>query len=156
MIILLDIDGVLVTTPPWRPTESLADGFMRFNDYAAKYLHLLIEKTGADIVLTSTHRINYSIEGWKNIFSLRGIHTNSISRLNQIKTIQDMLSRAIEIKEWFDNEGAQHNFVIIDDDPSLNDFPLFLKQKWVKTKPLIGFNEEAMTEAFKILQLNIQ
>jgi hypothetical protein len=29
MIILLDIDGVLETTPSWRTVESLSDGFMK-------------------------------------------------------------------------------------------------------------------------------
>lgn len=105
MIILLDIDGVLVTTPSWRTTEILSDGFMKFNEKAAINLQQLIIKTSADIVLTTTHRINYSIDAWKNIFKQRGILTNSVSKINDKISVQTMLDRASEIKEWFDNSG---------------------------------------------------
>ena len=154
MIILLDIDGVLVTTPSWRTTEILGDGFMKFNERAAINLQQLIIKTGADIVLTTTHRINYSIDAWKDIFQQRGILTNSISKLNDKTSIQTMLDRASEIKEWFDKGGERHNFVIIDDDLSLNDLPTILKEKCVMTKSLIGLDEEATSNALKILQTN--
>ncbi|QNA43065.1 HAD domain-containing protein [Lacibacter sediminis] len=151
MIILLDIDGVLVTTPSWRATEILADGFMKFNDNAATNLQRLIIETEADIVLTSTHRVNYSIETWKKIFRQRGILTNSIAKLNEKKSIETMLNRATEIKEWFDNGGHKYNFVIIDDDLSLNDLPVAIKSRCVITSPLIGLNEDATNNALKIL-----
>jgi HAD domain in Swiss Army Knife RNA repair proteins len=61
MTILLDIDGVLVTTPSWRTTEILSDGFMKFNEAAVTNLRRLITETNADIILTTTHRITYSI-----------------------------------------------------------------------------------------------
>ena len=151
MIILLDIDGVLVTTPSWRATEILSDGFMKFNDNAATNLQRLITETEADIVLTSTHRVNYPIETWKNIFRHRGILTNSISKLNEKLSIETMLDRATEIKEWFDNGGHKYNFVVIDDDVSLNGLPAVIKSKCVLTSPLIGLNEEATNNALKIL-----
>ena len=154
MIILLDIDGVLVTTPPWRIAEILADGFMKFNDKAATNLQRLLMETKADIVLTTTHRINHSIDTWKDIFRQRGIFTNSVSKLNDKNSIQTMLDRATEIKEWFDNGGAKSNFVIIDDDLSLNGLPTIIKNKCVITKPLIGLDEEVTIKALKILQTN--
>jgi hypothetical protein len=152
MIILLDIDGVLVTTPSWRATEILADGFMKFNDNAAANLQRLIKETEANIVLTSTHRDSYPIETWKKIFSQRGILPNSISKLNEKTSIETMLDRATEIKEWFDNGGHNCNFVIIDDDLSLNSLPAVIKSKCIMTSPLIGLNEEATNKALKILQ----
>lgn len=152
MIILLDIDGVLVTTPSWRATDILADGFMKFNENAAANLQRLIIETEADIVLTSTHRVNYPIETWKAIFRKRGILTNSISKFNEKTSIETTLDRATEIKEWFDNGGHKYNFVIIDDDLSLNGLPAVIKSKCVMTSPLIGLNEEATNKALKILQ----
>jgi hypothetical protein len=59
MTILLDIDGVLFTTPIWQQVEILKDGFMKFNENATDNLALLYHKTKANIVLTSTHRIKY-------------------------------------------------------------------------------------------------
>jgi hypothetical protein len=152
MIILLDIDGVLVTTPPWRATEILADGFMKFNDKAATNLKRLLLETGSDTVLTTTHRIHYSIETWKCIFNERGVLTNSISKLNSKSSINEMLDRASEIKEWFDSGGDKHNFVIIDDDLSLSGLPAVLKDRCVMTKSLIGLDEEATNHAIRILQ----
>ena len=154
MIILLDIDGVLVTTPSWRSTEILADGFMKFNDKAATNLQRLITETKAGIILTTTHRNIYSIDTWKSIFKQRGILINSISKLNDKDPIQTMVDRATEIKEWFGNGGNKHNFVIIDDDLSLNGLPTALKDRCVMTRPLIGLDEEATTNALKILQKN--
>jgi 16S rRNA C1402 (ribose-2'-O) methylase RsmI len=154
MTILLDIDGVLVTTPSWRNTEILADGFMKFNEKAATNLQRIIIETEADIILTTTHRINYSIDTWKDVFKQRDILTNSISKLNDKTSIQAMSHRATEIKEWFDNGGYKHNFVIIDDDLSLNSLPAVLKAKCVITRPLIELDEEATNNALKILQTN--
>lgn len=154
MKILLDIDGVLVTTPAWRSTEILADGFMKFNENAANNLQRLITKTDAEIILTTTHRITYSLDIWKDIFKERGILINSISKLSDKISVETMLDRAGEIKEWFEINGDKNNFVIIDDDLSLNGLPEIIKDKCVMTKPLIGLDEEATIKALKILQTN--
>ena len=71
MTILLDIDGVLVTTPSWKQVEHLSDGFMKFSDVAVSNLATLYKETKASVVLTTTHRINYSENQWKEIFKFR-------------------------------------------------------------------------------------
>lgn len=152
MTILLDIDGVLVTTPSWRSTEILADGFMKFNEKAAANLQRLVAETKADIILTTTHRVSYSIDTWKDIFKQRGILGNAISKINNKNSVRDMLDRATEIKDWYDKIGDQYNFVVVDDDLSLNGLPAVLKSRCVITKPLIGLDEEATAKALKILQ----
>jgi len=116
MTILLDIDGVLVTTPAWRTTEHLPDGFLKFNERAASNLSKIIDKTNAAIVLTTTHRINYSVDKWKELLRTRGICPSSVSKLNDLTTLSDMADRATDIKEWVDKEKNDRNFVIIDDD----------------------------------------
>jgi hypothetical protein len=85
MTILLDIDGVLVTTPSWTQTEILADGF---------------------------------------------------------------------IDEWVKQFGQNENYVIIDDDLSLGSLTTEVKERWVSTKPLIGFDKDAKEKALTILQKN--
>src|SRR5437773_605971 len=104
MTILLDIDGVLVTTPAWRDVEHLSDGFLKFNERAASNLSKIIDTTNAAIVLTTTHRINYSVDQWKELLQTRGIYPSSITKLNDLTTLSDMADRAKEIKEWVDNE----------------------------------------------------
>lgn len=152
MIILLDIDGVLVTTPSWKSAELLADGFLKFNEKASRNLARIIEETKADIVLTTTHRISYSIEEWKILLNARGIYPDSISKLNNITTLSGMVSRAIEIKEWIDHYTYNEKFVVIDDDLSINDLPGSIKEKCVLTKPLIGLDEEATQKVLNILR----
>jgi hypothetical protein len=152
VIILLDIDGVLVTTPSWKAAELLDDGFLKFNERASGNLARIVEETKADIVLTTTHRISYSIEEWKVLLNARGIYPNFISKLNNVTTLTGMASRAIEIKEWIDNYAMNRKFVIIDDDLSINDLPGSIKEKCVLTKPLIGLDDEATQKVLNILR----
>ena len=154
MTVLLDIDGVLVTTPGWRITEQHSDGFLKFNDRAEKNLIRLITETNASIVLTTTHRITYSIEKWKEIFNNRGIPVETIEKVNTKQAVGDMLDRGNEIKEWVDNFGIGRSFVIIDDDLSINALPLEIKDKWVMTKSMIGLDEDGTDRALKILRGN--
>lgn len=153
MIILLDIDGVLVTSPGWRHPERLADNFMKFNEEAANNLAKLYLATNASIVLTSTHRISYPIETWYDIFKARGLHFTNISKVNDKNTFESLLDRGTEVKEWVDNYGQESNYVVIDDDLSLHDLPLEIKQRCVITKPLIGFDSSSLEKALRILNL---
>ena len=105
MIILLDIDGVLETTPSWGRAEIHTDGFMKLNENALENLSILHKKTNASIVLTTSHRINYDETKWKEIFRLRGLNFDSISKLNNKTEISQLLDRGSEIKEWVEKKG---------------------------------------------------
>ncbi len=152
MVVLLDFDGVLVTTPSWKPVEQHSDGFLTFNEQAELNLIRLISETGASIVLTTTHRITYSVEKWKEIFNNRGIPVEIIEKVNSRQTIGEMLSREIEIKEWIDKFGSDRNYVIIDDDLSINALPKEIKNKWVMTKSMIGLDHDSTIKAIKLLR----
>ena len=154
MTILLDIDGVLVTTPSWKPTEQLSDGFMKFNETATENLALLFIETNASIVLTTTHRINFDETEWKEIFKTRGLNFQNISKLNNKTSIDQFVDRATEIKEWVENFGQNENYVIIDDDLSINGLSNDIKARWVSTRPLIGFDKDAKNKALYILKEN--
>ena len=151
MKILLDIDGVMVTTPSWRIPELHADGFLKFNEQAAKNLASIIDQTNAEIVLTTTHRISYSIDQWIKIFQLRGINPVSVAKINDAESLSAMFIRAVEIKEWVDSGETDEKFVVIDDDLSINDLPDYIKNKCVLTKPMIGLDNEVMEKALEIL-----
>jgi len=150
MKILLDIDGVLVTTPAWRPTPTRDDGFMEFNPIAAKNLNTLIERTAATIVLASTHRISYSSEQWIELFHNRGIVCSYIQKINSITTFEQLANRATEINEWVSNNGNQP-YVIIDDDLSIHGLPENIRARWVKTNPLMGFNDDCLEQALRLV-----
>jgi len=154
MTILLDIDGVLETTPAWRRVEVLADGFMKLNENFVENLQILYERTNASIVLTSTHRVNFDEAKWKEIFRTRGLYFETILKLNDKMEISQMLDRGTEIKEWVEEKGENQNYVIIDDDNSINDLPENIKERWVQTRPSVGFDEECLEKALFILKKN--
>jgi len=154
MTILLDIDGVLETTPTWRQVEIHSDGFMKLNEKALENLSILHRRTKASIVLTTTHRINYDESKWKEIFKNRGLNFETISKLNDKAEISQLLDRGTEIKEWVDSNGEKQNYVIIDDDLSINALPEYIKERWVATRPSVGFDKEALEKALLILTVN--
>jgi hypothetical protein len=51
---------------------------------------------------------------------------------------------------------VNEEFVIIDDDKSLNALPTFLKNKLILTSPLIGLTENHLDEIIEILGQNLQ
>jgi hypothetical protein len=148
MLILLDIDGVMVTTPSWKNTENLDDEFSMFNKRASLNLQHILTQTAASILLTTSHKSRFNSEEWMRIFQRRGIKPKSIRTLAENT---DRLNRKDEILKW-QASTSEKNFVIIDDDSSLHDLPLSIKERCVITSNLIGLNEEATTAALAILQ----
>ncbi len=140
MILLLDIDGVLETSPIWKKPEFLEDKFYKFNENSQKYLIEIIEKIKPEIILTTTHRINFNLDEWNEIFKLRGIYVSKITKINNAKNITEIKNRNIEIEEWF-TKNKTANFLIIDDDKSLNNLTEELKNRWIKIDPMHGITD---------------
>jgi sugar-specific transcriptional regulator TrmB len=148
MLILLDIDGVMVPGASWRPIELLNDGFAKFNNRAVNNLKKIISETNASIILTTSHKSSFSIPQWMDIFKTRGIDTSIKTLSNNINN----LSRKDEILNWLRNRTDQEDFVIIDDDTSLNGLPSNIRAKCVLTSPLIGLDESSTLNAIDILK----
>lgn len=148
MLILLDIDGVMVPATSWKPSEILNDGFASFNSRAASNLQRIISETGASIVLTTSHKSSYSLEEWKNIFQNRGINVNGISKLDDNTS---NLNRKDEILNWLKDKTIE-DYVIIDDDKSLNGLPMSIKEKLVLTSSLVGLNGDCADMAIELLK----
>ncbi len=148
MLIFLDIDGVMVPANSWKKPEFLADGFFAFSSKSTIALQKIISKTNANIVLTTSHKSNYTIEEWVNIFKKRNFKINNISRLPENK---NNLSRKEEIINWFNTNVIREDFIIIDDDKSLNSLPEFLKNRFIQPSSLVGLTDELADEALGIL-----
>lgn len=152
MKILLDIDGVMIPSNSWKRPEILNDGFPDFSNTAVRALNKIIDKTHAKIILTTSHKSNYSINQWVNIFENRGIQINSIEKLPDNVNHQ---SRKNEVFDWFERVyKLQYNydFVIIDDDKSLNDLPKKLKERLVLTSGIIGLTTEQADEIIRFAE----
>src|SRR5690606_15992548 len=135
MLLYLDIDGVMVPANSWKRPELLEDGFPVFSSKAVKALNKIISNSSADIVLTTSHKHLYSLKKWNDIFNRRNINVNKITRLPR-NTGQ--LSRKEELIHWFNNDESKKDFLIIDDDKSLNGLPEDLKNKWIQTSGSVG------------------
>ncbi|WP_299672625.1 HAD domain-containing protein [uncultured Polaribacter sp.] len=149
MLIYLDIDGVMVPANSWRRPEILEDGFPNFSSRAIKALDRIISKSGADIVLTTSHKSLYSSKKWIAIFNKRNLYINKITSLPENR---NHLNRKDELLKWFDGKVIDNNFVIIDDDKSLNSLPRYLKDKLIQTSGSVGLTEYLADEALKILE----
>lgn len=148
MLILLDIDGVMVPTTSWKPTEILSDGFANFSARAITNLQTIIYNTGASILLTTSHKSRYSNSEWEEIFKRRGIVTN----INTLEPNEDNLNRKEEILRWFTKTSISESFVILDDDKSLNGLSSNIKNKAIVTSGTVGLTNDQAKSAIDILQ----
>lgn len=148
MLILLDIDGVMVPGASWKVPEVLNDGFPNFSHKAISSLRKILSETSASLMLTTSHKSNYSIPQWKAIFEKRGIQAS----IKKLPDNHHSLNRKDEILHWMQTHPTDDSFIIIDDDTSLNDLPHHLKQKLLLTSPLIGLNDSIAGEAIKRLK----
>ncbi|MGL5892135.1 MAG: HAD domain-containing protein [Bacteroidia bacterium] len=149
MKLFLDIDGVMVTTPPWKQVEVLEDHFSAFNKRAAACLQKIISETNASLVLTTSHKSRFNTSEWKSIFKKRGIDVDQLECLDKNSS---NFNRKDEILNWFKGTSQDNGFVIIDDDKSLHDMPASIKERCIITSSLIGLNEEAAQQAISILK----
>lgn len=148
MLILLDIDGVMVPANSWKRPEFENDGFPKFSRKATNSLQKIISETGAGILLTTSHKSNYYIDEWRKIFSNRGVKDAKIRKLNKNA---NYLNRREEVMRWLEKTN-EREFVIIDDDKTLNSLPPKIKSRLVQPSSTVGLNEELADSAIRILK----
>jgi len=143
MLVFLDIDGVMVPAKGHLTPDLLKDGFAAFSANACHALHSLITEFDATIILTTSHKSNYSLQEWETIFQTRGVQAKKIKSL---PVNLRHLSRKEEIFNWFNVNTINEDFVIIDDDKSLNDLPDYLKGHLILTSSYVGLTEDHLDE----------
>jgi HAD domain in Swiss Army Knife RNA repair proteins len=137
MLIFLDIDGVMVPATSWKAPQNLEDGIPMFTQKATDALKGLISNT--TIILSTSHRTRFTTNEWKGIFERRGLKINKLSAL---EPNHDFKKRKDEILRWFTTHDMVGDFIIIDDDTSLNALPKDLKEHLILTSPLIGLTPD--------------
>lgn len=150
-ILILDLDGVLITTPPWKQDMIATDGYSEFNKICVQQLNRLLKAHLFEIWLSSSRRKSQSLSFFKQLFSNRGVHTPLTGML---PISQDHQSRKQEIEFFLEQKSPVH-FLIIDDDKSLNALAPQLKSQLILTSYLKGFDEEKRIEALKKLSLSL-
>jgi len=161
-IIFLDIDGVIATP------DFVKDGMWQLNPNKQKLLGEILDKTGANIVLSSSWRhetLEKTItfmesEGFLFCNKLIGVTIRAYHYME--RGIHLSIPRGVEIKQWLDtnihsnngknykrkNLGVDYQYVILDDD---SDMLLEHKDNFIKTDSLIGLTQENVEKAIEIL-----
>ena len=145
--LILDLDGVLITTPPWKADKIDPDGYSKFNDDCIKNLNELLEKVEIEIWLSSTRRTVKTLDEFNNIFKNRKIR-KSITGF--VPVYENIKNRKEEV-ERFINERKLENYIILDDDKSLNELNFEMKKNLVLTELIKGFDQEKLNEAIKLI-----
>ena len=132
-ILILDLDGVLINTPHWKPDQLHTDGYSDFDQRCVKKLNQILEETGYDIILSSDRRKKTNIDLMNIYFENRSIIKPIIGYIPEY----DVSNRLEEI-ELFLSEYNPTNYLIIDDDKSLSGGSDEIKTNWIQTYYLKG------------------
>lgn len=147
MTFYLDIDGVMIPAKSWEAPPLLSDGFPAFSKQAVETLLAVLNETD-EIILTTSHKSNFTLLDWKNIFATRGI---PIKRLSTLPENINHRTRLQELLDWFNQHPHTGSFVILDDDTGLNNLPQAIKQHLVLTSSTVGLVSQHI-ETIKVLR----
>ncbi|MEP0597811.1 HAD domain-containing protein [Nonlabens ulvanivorans] len=142
-LLILDLDGVLITNPSWKADRIDSDGYSEFNKSCVENLNRLLTLVEFDIWLSSTRRTVKTLTEFNLIFKNRGIKKEIIGFLPEYA---NCINRKEEILKFI-AEFKVSNFLIIDDDKSLNGLESEIKEKLILTELMKGFNLERLNEA---------
>lgn len=146
LTIILDLDGVLITTPPWKKDDIDSDGYSMFNTECVERFNKLLKSLESQIWLSSTRRAHKTLEEFNLIFQHRNIHT-PIAGFLPIE--EKPCTRKEEIVRFIETNKLS-SYLIIDDDKSLNDLDENMKNRLVLTEFLKGFDQNALKKALEI------
>lgn len=151
MLIFLDIDGVIVPAKSWESPALLDDGFFEFSTKAVCVLQKIISED-ITVLLTTSHKSRYSVEEWKCIFRKRGVKINNLQKLEESPF---GTSRKDEVLNWCNQNTLSEDFIIIDDDKSLNALPPLLKNKLILTSATVGLTDIHLDEIMSKMKTKI-
>lgn len=172
-IIFLDIDGVLNSQVAFKSglckhveIDNAPITYQKFYPEYKERLNKLIKKHNAKIVISSTWRTYWKLDGMKRIWENEGMEgeiigvTGSSSNGFRGCEIDDYIKRKYGwilsvhpevVKIQCDKIGLK-NYVIIDDD---GDMTYYQRFNFCHTRNETGFTEEAFNKADEILDRNL-
>lgn len=154
-LIFLDFDGVLndhafLTQRRNHPAEGVVFPELagELDPVRISLINLLIEETGANIVISSSWRTNHSLEEMNSAFEMLGGTFKAIGVTPRIPGNQNRDERGNEIHTFIDTMKVKpESFIILDDETDMGELFPFL----IKTSFFGGFTESHLQEAIKRL-----
>lgn len=140
-VVFLDFDGVMVTdryqTQLKKSNYPLRDSFgAKFDPLCVEFLKKIVDRTDADIVVTSTWKIEMKQEGIRQMWNERHLPGKVIGVTPDINPIH----RGDEIDAWVDECGESCRYAIIDDTPFTDFFREEQLQFLFQVDELIGID----------------
>jgi len=124
-LIFLDIDGVLNSDAWDNARKTTSNDFLidQFDPEAIKLLNELLEKIDAQIVLTSSWRLNFDLEQMNELFSRIGIRRGIVSFTPNLNAGAGYITRGNEVSKWIIDNGniikskplSFSDYIILDD-----------------------------------------
>lgn len=146
-IIFLDIDGVLNDAACLNKASKLggeAKWLAMLSPLLISRLNTLVEKTGAEIVISSTWRLCHSFDRLVELLTRQGLVASVIGVTPSLYK-----SRGDDIQQWLTDNPEPTTFVILDDDADM----WHLSNRLVKTETRRGLTEEACDVAVEMLNV---
>lgn len=143
-LIMLDIDGVLVTAQCRELPRSMQQPWPR----CVQRLNELLAATGASIVVSSVWRIGRTVEELQELLSSWGVQGAVIGKTGR----SDDGERGDEIKTWLAGYILDHptrpiDFIVIDDDNDMGD----VLPRLIRTSFQHGLSRRHVRAAIKLL-----
>ena len=144
-IIFLDFDGVMLTDRHQQPLQDEYGAV--FDPACVEQLKQIINSTGADIVVTSTWKIDLGAGGIRMMWTDRHLPGKFIGVTPNINSIH----RGEEIAAWLTAHGNDCRYAIIDDCPFTNFFQEEQLSHLFRVDERIGLDEDTAREVIGYL-----
>jgi HAD domain in Swiss Army Knife RNA repair proteins len=156
-VIFLDVDGVLNNGGYWQRVPQTERNHEDFDPDSVEALNLIVEKSKARFVISSTWRLHHTLREMRSIFRRNGVkgvildftpEEYEVVVRRAYGSVDKPRQRGYEIATWLDEQEVKpEGFVIIDDDSDMAHLMEFL----VKTDSMKGLQMEHVEPALKIL-----
>jgi hypothetical protein len=156
--IFLDIDGVLVNryclTPQARRLCTAGDIHTPFDPACVAQLNRIIGSTGAEVVMSSSWRLDFEVSEMRRFLFMRGILRPLLDFTPRLAVDERGLAqpRGKEIQSWLASRTTQPDaFVILDDDDDMDELTPYL----VRTDFERGLTHEDADRAIALLARSV-
>lgn len=145
-VIFLDVDGVLNNNAY---IQFMVDhlrvqrpGYHLLDPLCVMRLNKIVAATGAELVLSSTWRILYTVDEFNMVAGRQGVPKIIDSTERHVRP-----PRGKEIQTWLDAHDEVETFIILDDDDDM----AHLRDRLVLVKNWIGLQDQDVEKAINML-----